>query len=338
MASTEHDISDQNRTLVAPSLDGGRLDSMSKAARLDILRARHAELRALTIEYVGNEAEFRAKDSWEKIADSQEPPSSPRAKAAFAAQGAEHLEHIFRQPILTREQEVYLFRKMNYLKFVANEVKATLSARKVEPKKVTRIDELLADAAEIRDRIVERNLRLVLSIGLKFIPEEMDKCVSIGVVPLMEALDKFDYQLGNKFSTFATQPIRWKFLQYLQNERRPRESFHSAALSLGEFDMPDRPESGTIHRAEARVAGFKLLVEQHIERLDLREREIVIRRYGLLGREPETLQQVGDFLGISKERVRQLESKALRNLRGVIPIDEAFPDPEVVVWQRYSRS
>ena len=326
MASAKPDITDQKRTLIAPSLEGGRFDSMSKSARLDMVRARQAELRDLSITYKGNEAEFRATDSWEKIVDSPEPPSSPRARTAFAPAGAEHLEHIFRQPILTREQEFYLFRKMNYLKFVANEVKATLSVRKVEPKKVTRIDELLADAAEIRDRIVERNLRLVLGIGLKFLPREMDKCVSIGVVPLMEALDKFDYQLGNKFSTFATKPIRWKFLQYLQNERRPREAFHSTALPLQDFDVPDRFEAGTVERAEARVACLKSLVHHHIEKLDTREKEIVIRRYGLLDREPQTLKEVGKFLGITRERVRQIELRALEKLFGIIPVNEAFSD------------
>jgi RNA polymerase sigma factor (sigma-70 family) len=275
---------------------------------------------------VGNEAEFRAKNSWEKIVNSPEPPSSPRAKAGFPPVAAEHLQHIFQQPILTREQEVYLFRKMNYLKFVAHEVKETFSTKKVEPSKVARVDELLTQAAEIRDRIVERNLRLVLGIGLKFLPGEMDKCVSIGVIPLMEALEKFDYQLGNKFSTFATQPIRWKFLQYRQNERRPREAFHSVALNIGEFDIPDRSESGTAHQTEARVAGLKLLVEQQIKKLEAREREIVVRRYGLLGQEPQTLKEVGEFLGITKERVRQIESRALEKLFGLIPVDEAFPD------------
>lgn len=326
MTYSGQDISDQKRAPVTPSLDGGRFDTMSKAARLKILKTRQAELRDLSITYVGNEAEFRAKDSWEKIVDSPEPPSSPREKATFSPEGAEHLQHILRQPLLTREQEVYLFRKMNYLKFVANEVKQTLSIKKVEPKKIARIDELLAQAAEIRDRIVERNTRMVLGIGLKFLPGEIDKCVSIGVIPLMESLKNFDYQRGNKFSTFATRPIRWAFLRHRQSERRPRELFESRALSIEGCDVPDKSEGKSIRQSEERGVKQMTLIKRHLDTLDFREREIIVRRFGLDGAEPETLAQLGDRLGVSKERIRQIQSRVFRTLSGTMSVDEAFPD------------
>jgi RNA polymerase sigma factor (sigma-70 family) len=326
MAFTGHDISDQKRTVVAPSLDGGRFDSMSKAERLAVVRARRNELLGTEIGYVGNEAEFRERDSWERIVESPEPSGSSKVGTSFVTVDAGHLQHVFKQPILTRDQEHYLFRKMNYLKFVAHEVKETLSEKKVEPSKVARIDELLARSEQIRARLIEVNLRLLLSVGLKFYPKEVDKCVSIGVTALMDAVDKFDYQRGFKFSTFATRPIGWEFLKYRQTQIRPRGAFDAKALSIEGYDVPDKSEGESIQQLEELGAKQMTLIKRHLETLDLREQEIIVRRFGLNGADPETLTQVGERLGVSKERIRQIEFRTLVKLSSKISVDEACLD------------
>jgi RNA polymerase sigma factor (sigma-70 family) len=326
MSSTGQDINGQKLSSVTPSFRGDSFEGLSSKQRLDVFRARQSELRETNIHYVGNEAEFRARDSWEKIVESPEPPSGSRAKSSTFESDAEHLQYVFKHPLLTRDQEHYLFRKMNYLKFVANEVRKTLSVKKVEPSKVARVDELLAQANQIRDVIVERNLRLVLSIGLTFFPRQPDKCVSIGVTSVMESLEKFDYQRGNKFSTFVTQPIRWGFLKHRQTETRPREAFHSRALSLDEYELPDIPETDSVARVKDRQREQRSVIERHLNLLDFRSRQIVEKRYGLNGEERQTLKKIGDAFGITKERVRQLEADALQKLFGLISINEAFPD------------
>jgi len=326
MSFTGQGISGQKLSSATSSLRGVSFEGMSEKQRLDVFRARQSELRETKIHYVGNEAEFRAKDSWERIVESPEPPSASRAKSSPFESDAEHLQYVFKHPLLTREQEHYLFRKMNYLKFVANEVRETLSAKKVEPLKVARIDELLAQANEIRDVIVERNLRLVLSIGLKFLPREPDNCVSIGVTPVMDSLEKFDYQRGNKFSTFVTRPIRWGFSKHRRIETRPRGAFHASAVSIDEYEVPDRATTDSVEQVEQRRAEQKLLIQHHLAKLDHREREIIERRFGLYDQEPQTLKEVGDALGLTKERVRQIALKAVEKLFGIIPIGQAFPD------------
>ncbi len=326
MAFTGHDISDQRRTVVAPSLDGGRFDSMSKAERLAVVRARRNELLGTEIGYVGNEAEFRERDSWERIVESPEPSGSSKVRTSFVTVDAGHLQHVFKQPLLTREQEHYLFRKMNYLKFVAHEVKETLSEKKAESSKVARIDELLSHSEQIRARLIEVNLRLLLSVGLKFYPKEVDKCVSIGVTALMDAVDKFDYQRGFKFSTFATRPIGWEYLKYRQTQIRPRGAFEARMVSSDGFDVAEKSPGESPEQAIARNAKQRALILSHLEGLDPRDREVVVRRYGLDGEEPETLETIGRRLGVSKERIRQIEFRTLVKLSSKISVDEACLD------------
>ena len=130
---------------------------------------------------------------------------------------------------------------------------------------------------------------------------------------LLRAANKFDFSLGNKFSTYATWAIVKNFARTLYDANRHRDRFctgHSEMLSYTEDVRADQyeQESSQIQRESQ--------VERILDRLDQRERQIVTARFGLIhGHEPLTLAQVGSAMGVTKERIRQIQIRAMSRLR-----------------------
>jgi len=140
--------------------------------------------------------------------------------------------------------------------------------------------------------------------------------VSDGNMSLMRAAEKFDFARGNKFSTYASWAIMKNFARTIPDEHRHRDRFrtsHSEMFSSAEDDRSDQfeQESAQFLRVSQ--------VEKILGRLDEREQKIIIRRFGLQrGQEPLTLKQVGAELGVTKERIRQIEARALSKLRKAV--------------------
>ena len=159
-------------------------------------------------DYISNEL-FDASDAEARILGGPEPEGrgAPTAKPPRGLPA--YLQTLYTIPLLTFEQEQDLFRRFNYVKH-----KAARLIKKLEPEEA-REDELdivrgwLAQADEFKQRIVQANLRLVVSIARKHVAATSDffEVVSDGNMSLLRAVDKFDYARGNKFSTYASWAI-----------------------------------------------------------------------------------------------------------------------------------
>ncbi|HKI19739.1 MAG TPA: sigma-70 family RNA polymerase sigma factor [Isosphaeraceae bacterium] len=220
-------------------------------------------------------------------------------------------------PFLSREQEAHLFRKMNYLKYRATQLREQLDPDWPNPADLDEIERLQCEALAVKNRIVEMYLLLVVSIAKARVRARYDlsECVSDGNLRLIEAVDGFDFARGYRFSTYATWAIRNALVD---NERRfiRRGGYHFA---LNEEPVA-APDSGVDEREREREEARnhrQLVVERWLGRLDERERRILVSRYGIGGAPKQTLVQIGQELGISKERVRQIEARANAKLRKI---------------------
>jgi RNA polymerase primary sigma factor len=233
----------------------------------------------------------------------------------------------------------------------------------------------LGDEAAKR-RLIECNLRLVMSITRNYTKAGVPQLdlIQEGNMGLIRAVEKFDYKMGYKLSTYATWWIRQAVTRALADQGRtirlpvhvaeqvrrvhrarriltqklnrdptvdeiakessmPVEKIRellelvedpvSLETPVGDgesmvADMIEDQKSESPDGASAALARTADLAEA-IERLNPRMKHVVLRRFGLDGQPPQTLEEVGNDLGITRERVRQLETRALRELRTVAP-------------------
>jgi RNA polymerase primary sigma factor len=281
-----------------------------------------------------------------------------------------YLQEIGRFPLLTPQQEVEL----------AMQAEAgTRAEEQLEDGGSLSADERLIleravrQADKARKRLVEANLRLVVSIAKKYVGRGLVllDLIQEGNLGLIRAVEKFDYRKGFKFSTYATWWIRQAVTRALADQARTiRVPVHmvetinklaraqrtlvqvlgrdptieeiaeeleldpgkvselrriaqdpvSLETPLGEEE--DSTLGDFVEDTEAEIpveaAAFHLLqsyLSLALEALSEREREVLVMRFGLADGKVRTLEEVGDHFEVTRERIRQIETKALAKLR-----------------------
>ncbi|QDU31068.1 RNA polymerase sigma factor SigA2 [Anatilimnocola aggregata] len=273
------------------------------------------QLAALEPEFMYNAA-FRSPRHGREIMAALPLEVDPREQQWQPGKGMPvHLARLCEAKLLKPAEEVALFRRMNYCKYEADRLRRKLNPQRPNRELVHQIEACLLQAKADRDRIVRANLRLVVSIAKKFANPRLafDDLLSEGIGSLLRAAEKFDYDRGFRFSTYATQAVRRTLCRYLQNSQRDDRRFVNADALLFEDQHEEQTDPAL---TESRWEDLRRNLKRLLARLDPRERAIIRRRFGLDEQaEVQTLQSLAEELGVCKERVRQLEMRAISKLR-----------------------
>jgi RNA polymerase primary sigma factor len=220
------------------------------------------------------------------------------------------LSALYRTPLLSPAMERALFIKFNFEKFEFAAARRRLEPQAARARDVNALEKLLRRAIDTKNRIVQANLRLVVSVARRHLRPGLNltELVSDGYVTLMRAVESFDVHKGNRFSTYATFALMKGYARSVPMMQAAKRA--GAAADFGE--VPDRGDGQSLmmHRDEVR---------QMLTRLDQCEREVIRAHYGLGDELPATFEEVGQRLGMTKQRVRQIEQTAMAKLRAGAP-------------------
>ena len=227
--------------------------------------------------------------------------------------------------LLTQRQEAFLFRKYNYLKYLTDELRRNINLKNPRGTQIRQAQQYLRQAEQIKDWLIRSNLRLVVSVARKHTRRESEllELISEGNLAVMNAVEKFDYSRGFKFSTYATWAIVKRFATYRTKlSKRSRQIIQAVEQEPLEVAQDLRVEPSMVVAVES---ARKSLFDVMRDTLEQREQTIVQEHFGLDEqqkvpglRKAKSLSQIAALVGLSKERVRQIELLALQKLRKVL--------------------
>ena len=191
-----------------------------------------------------------------------------------------YLASLYEVSLLTREQEQYIFRKFNYLKCKASQLREKLDPTRAKSSEMDEIERLYGEAVKVKNLIVKSNLRLVVSIAKRHVGSNDDffQLVSDGNMSLIRAGEKFDYSRGNKFSTYASWAIMKNFARTIPGEFKQKDRFRPTSEELFLSREDQRTDRYLLESAQEKR---EEQVNRILDSLDEREQKIIISRFGL---------------------------------------------------------
>lgn len=175
---------------------------------------------------------------------------------------------------------------------------------------------------EARNKLIEHNLRLVAHIVKKYDhkKKDIDDLISIGTIGLIKGVDSFSYKHGTRLTTYVAKCIENEILMYYRSDKK-----HNKNISLNEsvgFDKEGneitlleilktpKPEFELDIQKKDNLASLK----KYFNVLTEREKEIIIKRYGLNDQDEITQKEIAKELGISRSYVSRIEKRALTKI------------------------
>lgn len=229
----------------------------------------------------------------------QSSAKAPRGSSPFVAD-------IYRFPLLSADEERHLFRQMNYLKYRAESLRRDDSVGSRGAVRLPQMGDYLNRASDVRNRIVQCNQRLVISVAKKFVRPTMrlEEVVSEANIALLRAIECFDVSRGYRFSTYASHSMYRHLMRFIRKhdrEQSQRETVDAVALSDQEATVESLATEDEV-----------IAIARILQHLTADEREIVDLRFGLLqSKRPHTFREIGAIRGVSGERIRQILREAL---------------------------
>jgi len=285
-----------------------------------------------------------------------------------------YLRQISRYPLLSESEEKEIGKEISNIRTQINELQERYGQKKIEKDEFeARYSDLDEELRQKKNKMINANLRLVVSIAKKYQHRGLSllDLIDEGNIGLIEAVERFDYRKGCRFSTYGTWWIRQAIIKSLADKGRViripihmlntiKKCYYVAKhltqelgrdpsseelaeymrlptskikeimkLSQETASLDTTVDDDNVTRLEDLIEDKKMgepfelvfvmtlqdTLDEVLKQLSAREMKIIQLRFGLAGEGPFTLEETGKMLGITRERVRQIQEKAIMKLR-----------------------
>lgn len=222
--------------------------------------------------------------------------------------------------LMSADEERMMFLRFNYAKFMAEKVQKKINREGLNRASAQELVEWVRRSEHYREYLVRTNLALVLAMAKRTRLGDVDfaEIVSEGNMALLRAVEKFNVERGFKFSTYACRAILKAFSRTAMKSSRYRSRFPvEFEPDLEKSDWQDRRRNQV---EEDCIDELKAIIGRNLAELSDTEQTVIRRRFNWEQQDdaPLTLEQVGRIIGVTKERVRQIQNKALAKIKNVM--------------------